>query len=66
MFQDYKVAYSEKGDVHIEEVKCTVTVGELLKAPFFLPSSDSSQFSAASHRTRTDISSLKGLVRLKK
>jgi hypothetical protein len=27
MFQDYKVAYSEKGDAHQEEAKSTVTVG---------------------------------------
>jgi hypothetical protein len=27
MFQDYKIAYSEKGDVHKEEAKSTVTVG---------------------------------------
>jgi hypothetical protein len=27
MFQDYKVAYSEQGDVHKEEAKSTVTVG---------------------------------------
>jgi hypothetical protein len=27
MFQDYKVAYSEKGDVHKEEAQSTVTVG---------------------------------------
>jgi hypothetical protein len=27
MFQDYKMAYSEKGDVHEEEAKSTVTVG---------------------------------------
>jgi len=27
MFQDYKIAYSEKGGVHEEEAKSTVTVG---------------------------------------
>jgi hypothetical protein len=27
MFQDYKVAYSEKGDAHKEEAHSTVTVG---------------------------------------
>jgi hypothetical protein len=27
MFQDYKVAYSEKGDEHKEEARSTVTVG---------------------------------------
>ena len=27
MFQDYKIAYSEKGDVHEEEAKSTVAVG---------------------------------------
>jgi hypothetical protein len=27
MFQDYKVAYSEKGDMHKEEAQSTVTVG---------------------------------------
>jgi len=27
MFQDYKIAYSEKGDVHEEEAKSTVTIG---------------------------------------
>ena len=27
MFQDYKLAYSEKGDAHKEEAKSTVTVG---------------------------------------
>jgi hypothetical protein len=27
MFQDYKVAYSEKGDKHKEEAQSTVTVG---------------------------------------
>ena len=27
MFQDYKIAYSEKGAVHEEEAKSTVTVG---------------------------------------
>ena len=27
MFQDYKVAYSEKGDIHKEEAKSTITVG---------------------------------------
>ena len=27
MFQDYKLAYSEKGDAHTEEAKSTVTVG---------------------------------------
>jgi hypothetical protein len=27
MFQDYKVAYSEKGDTHKEEAESTVTVG---------------------------------------
>jgi archaellum component FlaC len=27
MFQDYKVAYSDKGDTHKEEAKSTITVG---------------------------------------
>ena len=27
MFQDYKVAYSDKGDAHKEEAESTVTVG---------------------------------------
>jgi hypothetical protein len=27
MFQDYKIAYSEKGDAHKEEAQSTVTVG---------------------------------------
>ena len=27
MFQDYKIAYSEKGDIHKEEAESTVTVG---------------------------------------
>ena len=27
MFQDYKVAYSQKGDAHKEEAQSTVTVG---------------------------------------
>ena len=27
MFQDYKIAYSEKGDAHKEEAQATVTVG---------------------------------------
>jgi hypothetical protein len=27
MFQDYKVAYSEEGDLHKEEAESTVTVG---------------------------------------
>jgi hypothetical protein len=27
MFQDYKVAYSEKGDAHKEEAESTVSVG---------------------------------------
>ena len=27
MFQDYKVAYSEKGDAHKEEAESAVTVG---------------------------------------
>ena len=27
MFQDYKLAYSDKGDAHTEEAKSTVTVG---------------------------------------
>jgi hypothetical protein len=27
MFQDYKVAYSEKGNAHKEEAQATVTVG---------------------------------------
>jgi len=27
MFQDYKLAYSEKGDAHTEEANSTVTVG---------------------------------------
>jgi hypothetical protein len=27
MFQDYKVAYSDKGDAHKEEAKSTITVG---------------------------------------
>ena len=27
MFQDYKIAYSEKGEMHKEEAKSTVTVG---------------------------------------
>jgi hypothetical protein len=27
MFQDYKVAYSEKGDAYKEEAQSTVTVG---------------------------------------
>ena len=27
MFQDYKVAYSEKGDMHKEEAQSTITVG---------------------------------------
>ncbi|HKG70425.1 MAG TPA: hypothetical protein VKA87_00940 [Nitrososphaeraceae archaeon] len=27
MFQDYKVAYSEKGDAHKEEAQATITVG---------------------------------------
>jgi hypothetical protein len=26
MFQDYKIAYSEKGDTHKEEAKSTVTI----------------------------------------
>jgi hypothetical protein len=30
MFQDYKIAYSEKGDTHKEEAKSTVTVRLLL------------------------------------
>jgi archaellum component FlaC len=30
MFQDYKIAYSEKGDTHKEEAKSTLTVGLLL------------------------------------
>ncbi len=29
MFQDYKMAYSEKGDAHKEEAESTVTVGWL-------------------------------------
>ena len=31
MFQDYKVAYSEKGDAHKEEAQSTITVGWLLE-----------------------------------
>jgi hypothetical protein len=27
MFQDYKLAYSDKGDVHTEQAESTVTVG---------------------------------------
>ncbi len=27
MFQDYKIAYSDKGDIHEEEAKSTVTIG---------------------------------------
>jgi hypothetical protein len=27
MFQDYKIAYSDKGDVHKEEAKSTITIG---------------------------------------
>jgi methyltransferase-like protein len=27
MFQDYKIAYSEKGEMHKEEAQSTVTVG---------------------------------------
>ena len=27
MFQDYKIAYSEKGNVHKEEAQSSVTVG---------------------------------------
>jgi len=27
MFQDYKVAYSEKGDAYKEEAESTVTIG---------------------------------------
>jgi hypothetical protein len=27
MFQDYKIAYSEEGDMHKEEAQSTVTVG---------------------------------------
>ena len=27
MFQDYKVAYSEEGDIHKEEAQSTITVG---------------------------------------
>ena len=27
MFQDYKIAYSDKGDAHKEEAESTVTVG---------------------------------------
>jgi hypothetical protein len=27
MFQDYKLAYSEKGDAHTEEAESTITVG---------------------------------------
>ena len=27
MFQDYKIAYSEKGDAHKEEAESTITVG---------------------------------------
>ena len=27
MFQDYKVAYSEKGDAHKEEAQSTITIG---------------------------------------
>jgi uncharacterized protein YgfB (UPF0149 family) len=27
MFQDYKIAYSEKGDVHKEEAQATLAVG---------------------------------------
>jgi hypothetical protein len=56
MFQDYKLAYSEKGDAHTEEAESTITVGLLLKGiALLLPSSDSSQFSAASHRTRIKV-----------
>jgi hypothetical protein len=56
MFQDYKLAYSDKGDAHKEEAESTVTVGWLLKGiALLLPSSDSSQFSAASHWTRIKV-----------
>ena len=27
MFQDYKIAYSDKGDAHKEEAKSTITIG---------------------------------------
>jgi hypothetical protein len=27
MFQDYKLAYSEEGDAHKEESKCTISIG---------------------------------------
>jgi hypothetical protein len=27
MFQDYKIAYSNKGDTHKEEAKSTITIG---------------------------------------
>jgi hypothetical protein len=36
MFQDYKVAYSEKGDTHKEEAESTITVGWLLRKCNFL------------------------------
>ena len=31
MFQEYKVAYSEKDDAHKEEAQSTITVGWLLE-----------------------------------
>jgi hypothetical protein len=49
MFQDYKIAYSEKGDMHKEEAQATLAVGWLLKRiSLLLPSWDLSEFSAAS------------------
>jgi hypothetical protein len=35
MFQDYKLAYSDKGDAHTEEAESTVTVGWLLLKRIF-------------------------------
>jgi hypothetical protein len=51
MFQDYKVAYSEKGDQHKEEAQSTVKLDDPIKKPiFFLPSSDSSNFQLRSNK----------------
>jgi hypothetical protein len=49
MFQDYKVAYSEKGSQDEAEEQSTVTVGRLLRHIIFLLPCDSSEFSAAFH-----------------
>lgn len=53
MFQDYKLAYSEEGDAHKKKrSELLLLDGSYWTYFLCVPFSDSSQFSAASRRTR--------------